>query len=47
MAFTGKFVHIYIYIYISFYFEISQNMTQRRDIQNLVIFRLLQIFYGL
>ena len=30
-----------------FYLEISKNITQQRDISDTVIFRFLQIFYGL
>ena len=30
-----------------FYLEMSKNITQRRDIYDTVIFRFLQIFYGL
>ena len=30
-----------------FYLEISKNTTQQRDIYDIVIFRVLQIFYGL
>ena len=30
-----------------FYLEISKNTTQQRDIYDMVIFRFLQIFYGL
>ena len=30
-----------------FYLEMSKNITQQRDIYDTVIFRFLQIFYGL
>ena len=30
-----------------FYLEMSKNVTQQRDIYDTVIFRFLQIFYGL
>ena len=30
-----------------FYLEMSKNTTQQRDIYGVVIFRFLQIFYGL
>ena len=30
-----------------FYLEMSKNTTQQRDIYDIVIFRFLQIFYGL
>ena len=30
-----------------FYLEMSKNTTQQRDIYDIVIFRLLQILYGL
>ena len=30
-----------------FYLEMSKNTTQQRDINVIVIFRFLQIFYGL
>ena len=30
-----------------FYLEMSKNTTQQRDINSIVIFRFLQIFYGL
>ena len=30
-----------------FYLEISKNTTQQRDINEIFIFRFLQIFYGL
>ena len=30
-----------------FYLEMSKNTTQQRDIYDIVIFRCLQIFYGL
>ena len=30
-----------------YYLEMSKNITQQRDIYDKVIFRLLQIFYGL
>ena len=30
-----------------FYLEISENISQQRDIYDKVIFRFLQIFYGL
>ena len=32
---------------MSFYLEMSKNITQLRDIYDTVIFRFLQIFYGL
>ena len=37
--------NIYIYIYICIYIYIY--ITQQRDIYDIVIFRFLQIFYGL
>ena len=30
-----------------FYLEMSKNTTQQRDIYDIVIFRFLQLFYGL
>ena len=32
---------------MSFYLQMSKNITQHRDIYDTVIFRFLQIFYGL
>ena len=42
-------MHIYKYMYINvpFYLQMSENITQQRDISDTVIFRFLQIFYRL